>query len=155
MATDKYPQRNHNMPMNEGALAAARARLNPGGGVAPVQPPASGKGSRREVRPGEWVDDRVIEFGSMTASPSEGEPPAPRGMDGKSLPTFTADKVYSVLLGKSCMYAGRTLSPSMTFEMTGDVCLDPNVTPCIVEATEIGDKPVSQDAAPSGAKKKA
>jgi hypothetical protein len=76
-------------------------------------------------------------------------------MDGKSLPTFTADKVYSVLLGKSCMYAGRTLSPSMTFEMTGDVCLDPNVTPCIVEATEIGDKPVSQDAAPSGAKKKA
>jgi hypothetical protein len=156
MATEKYPQRNHNMPMDEGALAAAREKLNPGGGSGPVLPPVSGQGSRREVRPGEWIDDRVNVFGGP-ASPSEGTPPEPRGMTGKSLPTFETGKVYSVVLGKSCVFAGRTLNPSMKFEMTGDTCLDPNVQPCIVEAEYVGDLIEQQDAAPSGnaSKKKA
>jgi hypothetical protein len=156
MATDKYPQRNHNMPMQEGALAGARARmLDPGvAGSVSNQPPVNGKGSRREVRAGEWVDDRVIVIGGP-ASPSDGEPPAMKGMDGRSLPTFTAGKVYQVTLGKACMFAGRMLSPSMAFQMTGDTCLDPAVQPCILEATEIGDVPVDPDVAPSAAKKKA
>jgi hypothetical protein len=154
MATDKYPQQNHNIPMSDQAVDAVRqARLNPGS-TGPVQAPVSGKGSKRDVRPGEWIDDRVIEIGGP-ASPSDGDPPQPRGMSGKALPTFTAGRVYDVTLGKSCVFAGRTLSPSMKFQMTGETCLDPAVQPCIIDAVELGSTPVDPDVAPSSAKKKA
>jgi hypothetical protein len=148
MATDRYPQRNHNVPMPDGAVSGARQALLDPGSTGPSQPPVTGKGSRREVRPGEWVDDRVIQIGGP-ASPSEGDPPEWKRRDSKILPTFTPGKVYDVKLGKSCTFAGRILNPSMKFQMTGETCLDAEVQPCIIDAVELGDTPVSPDAPPS------
>lgn len=152
MATDKYPQRNHNIPMDDGAVEAARARLNPGvSGTQGNYPntPSDGKGSRRQIRPGEWVDDRVINIGGP-ASPSSVDDPSPEWKKSdRALPTFDPAKVYQVTLGKSCIFAGRVLSPSMSFQMTGDTCLDPNVQPCIVDAVELGPVPQDPDAPPS------
>ena len=150
MATDQYPQRNVNMPMDEKALARARAKLDPG-----VQGPNdtlsnashNGKGSRRQVRPGEWIDDRVIVIGGP-ASPSKDTPPEFKKSE-RALPTFTAGKVYEVTLGKPCLFAGRVLAPAKFYQMTGEVCLDPEVQPCIVDAVELGDTPQSPDVAPS------
>jgi hypothetical protein len=146
MATDKYPQRNVNMPMEEGALAAARARLDPGGAPTGLMPyvPQDGKGSRREIRKGEWVDDRVMVIGSPTSSPSKDSPPEWK-KSGRALPTFTAGKVYQVTLGKACIFAGRALAPAKSYQMTGETCLDPEVQPCIVDAVELGDTPVDPD----------
>jgi hypothetical protein len=154
MATDKYPQRNVNMPMDDEALAAARARLDPGstysGGSVPMpSAPQDGKGSRRQIRPGEWVDDRVIVIGGP-ASPSADTPPEWK-KGGKTLPTFDPVKAYQVTLGKACMFAGRILAPAKDYQMTGDTCLDPAVNPCIVDAVELGDIPVPPDVAPSQA----
>jgi hypothetical protein len=153
MATDQYPQRNHNIPMKESALDAARAKLNPGSpgpGTRSPNAPYDGKGSRREVRPGEWVDDRVIIIGGP-ASPSEGTPPDLR--KGKALPTFDPGKIYHVTLGQACVFAGRTLTPANVFYMTGDTCLDPAVNPCITDAVVYEDIPVEPDAPPSMAPK--
>jgi hypothetical protein len=151
MATDQYPQRNHNMPMDERALEAARARLNPGSAGTPMTPaPTDGKGSRRQVRPGEWVDDRVIKIGGP-ASPSEGKPPELR--KGKALPTFDPGKIYNVTLAEACVFAGRTLTPANVFYMTGDTCLDPGVNPHIADAVVYEDIPVEPDAPPSMAPK--
>ena len=153
MATDRYPQRNVNMPMSEEALAAARARLDPGVGSNPgpnFVTPHDGKGSRRQVRPGEWIDDRVIVIGGP-ASPSEDSPPELKEKSGRALPTFTAGKAYQVTLGKACIFAGRVLSPAKAYQMTGETCLDPEVQPCIVDAVELGDTPTSPDVAPSAA----
>lgn len=147
MATEKYPQRNHNIPMRDDEVNAARQVLDPGSG-GPVQAPVSGRGSKRDVRPGEWVDDRIIQIGGP-ASPSEGKARKLFGADGRALPTFESGKVYAVKLGKPCMFAGRMLSPSMSFEMTGDTCNDPVVGPCIAEAEYVGDLMVQPDAAPS------
>jgi hypothetical protein len=151
MATDQYPQRNVNMPMDEDALAAARAKLDPGSpGPGPMpNAPHDGKGSRRQVRPGEWIDDRVIVIGGP-ASPSEDSPPDLKPSE-RALPTFAAGKVYQVTLGKACTFAGRVLSPAKEYQMTGETCLDPEVQPCIVDAVELGDTPTSPDVAPSAA----
>lgn len=154
MATDQYPQRNVNMPMDEAAVAAARARLNPGVPQGPMPiAPQDGKGSRREVRKGEWVDDRVIVIGGP-ASPSKDSPPEPE-VGGRALPTFTAGKAYQVTLGKACTFAGRVLAPAKSYQMTGETCLDPEVQPCIIDAVELGDTPVDPDIAPSSAKQPA
>jgi len=156
MATEEFPQRNVNMPMDEAALAKARAALDPGSmgstsGTSGPMPnaPANGKGSRREVRKGEWIDDRVIQIGGP-ASPSEDSPPEWKKSD-RAIPTFVAGKVYQVTLGKACMFAGRVLSPAKSYQMTGETCLDPEVQPCIVDAVEIGDTPQKPDVAPSQA----
>jgi len=151
MATFEYPQRNVNMPMDEAAVEAARAKLNPGGvtGEALPSAPSNGKGSRREVRKGEWVDDRVIVIGGP-ASPSEDSPPELKKSE-RAIPTFVAGKVYQVTLGKACMFAGRVLAPAKSYQMTGETCLDPEVQPCIVDAVELGDTPASPDVAPSAA----
>jgi hypothetical protein len=151
MATDQYPQRNVNMPMDEAALRAARAKLDPGVGSGPMpSTPQDGKGSRREIRKGEWIDDRVIVIGGP-ASPSEDSPPDLPKKSERALPTFTAGKAYQVTLGKACIFAGRVLSPAKAYQMTGETCLDPEVQPCIVDAVELGDTPTSPDVAPSAA----
>jgi hypothetical protein len=151
MATEQYPNRNVNMPMDESAVAAARARLNPGipNGPMPLAP-HDGKGSRREVRKGEWVDDRIINIGGPS-SPSKDSPPELPKKGGRALPTFTAGMVYQVILGKACMFAGRALSPAKSYQMTGETCLDPAVQPCILDAVELGATPVDPDVVPSGA----
>jgi len=151
MATFEYPQRNVNMPMDEAAVEAARAKLNPGGvtGEALPSAPSNGKGSRREVRKGEWVDDRVIVIGGP-ASPSEDSPPELKKSE-RAIPTFVAGKVYQVTLGKACIFAGRVLAPAKSYQMTAETCLDPEVQPCIVDAVELGDTPTSPDVAPSAA----
>jgi hypothetical protein len=157
MATMEHPNRNVNMPMDEAAVALARSKLNPGGAPGPnvsgAMPggPVNGKGSRRQVRPGEWIDDRVIVIGGP-ASPSEDSPPEWK-KSSKALPTFTAGKVYQVTLGKPCIFAGRALAPAKSFQMTGETCLDPDVQPCIVDAVELGDTPTDPDVAPSAAGK--
>jgi len=151
MATRRFPNRNVNMPMSKDAIAAARAHLDPGmsGGMPPI--PADGKGSRRQVRPGEWIDDRVIDIGGP-ASRSVDSPPELKEPDTKALPTFTAGQVYQVTLGKACVFAGRTLSPAKEYQMTGETCLDPAVQPCIVDAVLLGTTPVDPDATPTGRK---
>ncbi len=155
MATDQYPQRNVTMPMDEHALARARAKLDPGvsagmGSRALPNAPSNGKGSRREVRPGEWIDDRVIIIGGP-ASPSEDSPPEWKKSD-RAIPVFDQAKVYQVTLGKPCIFAGRALAPAKSYQMTGATCLDANVQPCIVDAVELGDVPTEPDVAPSEAR---
>ena len=147
MATDRYPNRNVNMPLDQRAVDAARARLTPAMPGPQQLVPFDGKGSRREVRKGEWIDDRVINIGGP-ASPSEDSPPEFK-KSGRALPTFTAGKAYQVTLGAPCIFAGRVLSPAKSYQMTGETCLDPNVQPCIVDAVELGDTPVDPDVAPS------
>ena len=152
MATDKYPQQNVNMPMDPKAVEAARARLAPPRSVKSQDlqsAPSNGKGSRREVRPGEWIDDRVIQIGGPS-SPSEDSPPEFK-KDERALPTFTAGKVYQVTLGRPCIFAGRVLSPAKSYQMTGETCLEPDIQPCIIDAVELGDTPQNPDIAPSQA----
>jgi hypothetical protein len=152
MATDKYPQRNVNVPGDPDAIAAAQARLAPPRGAAPLTsaPASNGKGSRRQIAPGEWVDDRVITFGGP-ASPSKDSPPEIKGPETRVLPTFSAAKVYEVKMAKPMPVDGRFASPANTYQMIGDVCIaliaaDAN---CILDAVELGDIPVHPDAAPS------
>jgi hypothetical protein len=158
MATTEYPNRNVNMPMDPDAIARARAKLDHGSASAPPPAPLpgapqNGKGSRREIRKGEWVDDRVIVIGGP-ASPSEDSPPEWK-KSGRALPTFTAGKVYQVTLGKACIFSGRVLSPAKSYQMTGETCLDPEVQPCIIDAVELGDTPQDPAVAPSMAGTKA
>src|SRR4051812_44390425 len=94
MATERYPNQNVNMPMDPNAVQAVRDRTAPkqGSGVT-VFAPADGKGSRRQVRPGEWVDDRRIVLDGK-ASPSHDSPPELKG-SGKALPaSYDPLKVY-------------------------------------------------------------
>jgi hypothetical protein len=161
MATDKFPQQNVNMPMDPKAVDAARHRLlDPGGPKPseslPVQPPitGSGGGSRREVRKGEWVDDRVIVIGGP-ARPSEDSPPEWK-KSGRAIPTFVAGKAYQVTLGKPVVMYGRALSPAKAYQMQGDVCLEimTKDAAAIIDAVELGDVPGEPDVAPSTSKAK-
>jgi hypothetical protein len=153
MATFKYPHRNVNIPMDPDALAAARAAFNPGSGLQPMPSgPTDGKGSRREVRKGEWVDDRVINIGGPS-SPSEDSPPEfPQQRD---VPPAVYDplKAYAITLAKPAVFAGRALSPAKSYTMTGDTCTEitTNYPGAIFDAVEIGDIPVHPDVAPSAA----
>jgi hypothetical protein len=150
MATNEFPTRNINYPMDPKAVERARARLDPGQFAAQFTvAPADGKGSRREVRQGEWVDDRVIKMGGPS-SPSEDSPPEiDLKATPKAIPTFVAGKVYSVTLGKACTFAGRVLSPAADYTMTGETCNDPVVKPCITDAVLLGDTPQDPNIAPS------
>lgn len=147
MATDKYPQQNVNMPMKQSALDAARARLDPGRVIAsPPAASAHGKGSRREVRPGEWIDDRVINIDGPS-SPSKDSPPE-LGKSGKAVPaSYDPVKAYQVQLGKAVVFAGRMLSPAKTYRMTGEACTE--ISASIIDAVELGDVPVDPDSPPS------
>jgi len=147
MATDKYPNQNVNMPMTKGRVEAARARLTPPRVVA-GETGRNGNGSLREVRAGEFVDDRRIEIGGP-ASPSKDSPPDVR--TGRSVPaSYDPLKAYQVVLGMTAVFAGRTLSPGKTYQMTGDTCTE--VSASIIDAVELGAVPVNPDATPSGAR---
>jgi hypothetical protein len=151
MATDQYPHRNINMPMRQDRVDAARARTN----IAPNPPsgefpPQDGKGSKRQIRPGLWFDDRVHVIG-RDASPSKDTPPVWDKKDSRAVPaSYDPLKVYEVSLGKPALYCGRTLSPGKTYQMVGDACTE--ISASIVDAVELGDTPVSPDATPSGAR---
>lgn len=147
MATDKHPNQNVNMPMSKARVDAARARLDPGRAGTPVAAPADGKGSRREIRPGEWIDDRKIQIGAP-ASPSEDSPPEPPKKNAKAVPSsFDPNKVYSVKLNKPVQFAGRMLTPGKDYMMAGYVCT--TITASIYDAVEVGDVPVDPDSPPS------
>jgi len=151
MATDKFPNRNVNMPMDEGAVAAARERLAPARSFsAPPPAAANGKGSRREVRAGEWIDDRRIEIGGPS-SPSEDSPPELPGTKGTPPASYDPLKVYQIQLGKPAMHAGRTLSPGKLYMMVGTACTA--ISGSVLDAVEMGDVPVDPDAQPSMTKK--
>jgi hypothetical protein len=139
------------MPMTQGRVDAARARLDPGRPATPKYRSANGKGSRRETRPGEWFDDRHIEIGGPS-SPSEDSPPEGKA-EGRAVPaSYDPLKVYSVTLGKPVVFSGRMLSPAKQYQMVGDACTE--ITANIVDAVEIGDIPADPDAQPSSAKTK-
>lgn len=150
MATDKYPNQNVNMPMDPGALAAARARSAPKG-VAPSygNTPADGKGSRRQVGPKEWIDDRVHAPG-LNALPSKDSPPELPETRGTPPATYDPTKVYQITLGKGAMHAGRMLSPGKSYQMVGAACTE--VSAAIIDAVELGNVPAHPDVAPSAAK---
>ena len=152
MATEKYPQQNVNMPMDEGAVAAARARLTPARSFSAPPAAANGKGSRREVRPGEWIDDRRIEIGGPS-SPSEDSPPELPGTKAAPPASYDPAKVYQIQLGKPAVHAGRTLSPGKLYMMNGASCTE--ISGSVLDAVEMGDVPADPDAQPSAAKQKA
>lgn len=146
MATDKYPQRNVNYPFSKEALDAVRSRLTPPvTQFSHVAPPSGGKGSRREVRPGEWIDDRVIVIDGP-ATPSDESRVEPK-RETRALPVFSTTKVYSVMLAKPVQQDGQWLSPAISYEMVGAVCIA--VSASILDAVEIGDIPFDPDAPPS------
>lgn len=163
MATEKYPNQNVEMPMSKAALDKARARLDPGF-AARISPPEGGtsepakggifspdkddgKGSRRQIRPGEWIDDRKIVIGGPS-SPSKDSPP---DLDsGRATPpaSYAPDKTYQVRLGKPALFAGRMLSPAKEYTMQGSACTE--ISGSIIDAVELGDVPQSPDSPPSG-----
>lgn len=153
MATEKYPNQNVNVPVPESAVRAARARMLSQPGPSPFTPPApsDGKGSRRQVSPGSWIDDRVIVQGGP-ASPSKDSPP--ERAEGRAAPpaSYNAGKVYQITLGKSAVFAGRTLAPGKEYQMVGAACTE--ISASVVDAVELGDIPVDPDAQPSAAKDK-
>jgi hypothetical protein len=147
MATDKYPNQNVVMPMKQSRIDAARARLDPGRVGTPTPPPMDGKGSRREVRPGEWIDDRKFQIGGPS-SPSKDTPPELPKKSGKAVPSsYDPNKVYSVKINKSVVFAGRPLTPGKDYTMAGYACTE--ISAAIVDAVELGDTPVDPDSAPS------
>jgi hypothetical protein len=157
MATKRFPQRNVVMPMDPEHVAAARARLDvgrqsPNSGFIP----ADGKGSRREVRKGEWIDDRVLHHGRpQTPWPTmQSAPPAP---EQKELPaSYDPAMVYDVKLGSAVPYLGRILNPGKSYAINGAVCALPTIQPAIIDAVLIGPIPVPTPPTPpvrSAAKK--
>jgi hypothetical protein len=149
MATERYPQQNHNVPMRQSAVDAARARLAPptsgGGGYVPPAA-ANGKGSRREVRPGEWLDDRTINIGGPS-SPSKDSPPELPQARGTPPASYDPLKVYAIKIGAPIAFAGRMLSPAKDYQMTGATCTE--VSSVIIDAVELGDIPADPDSQPS------
>lgn len=147
MATEKYPQQNVHMPMDPDAVQAIRDRLAPpGGSFLPDTSgagavAADGKGSRREIRPGEWVDDRKITIGGPS-SPSKDSPPeiVPRP---EQTATYDPIKAYAVVLAKAVPYAGRMLSPAKAYTMMGSVCTE--LSAAILTASEITGAPTPSE----------
>jgi hypothetical protein len=150
MATDKYPSRNVSMPLSQRAVDQARAKLDPGRSVSgpDARSVVNGKGSRRQVRPGEWIDDRVIVIdGPASPSDDNGRPPLKAEAKPRALPSFDSTKVYQVTLGKVAVFAGRNLSPGKQYEMVGDVCIELQASICA--AIELGTIPQDPDVTPS------
>ena len=147
MATEKYPNQNVTMPMSRGSVDAARARVSVQGTGSPAPEPTNGKGSRREVRPGEWLDDRRIEL-DKPASPSKDSPPEMSKEGGRAVPaSYDPLKAYQVTLGKGVVFSGRMLAPGKQYQMVGAACTE--ITDSIIDAVEIGDVPVDPDSQPS------
>ena len=150
MATKKFPQRNVVMPMNREDVAAARSSRFPVSKSAPgdTYRPSDGKGSKREVRKGEWIDDRVINPHAVTKFAGSGTPPPLP--EGREVPaSFDPAMVYEVTLGSAVPYAGRVLSPAKLYSMNGAVCALPTIQPAIVNAVVLGPipaPPVTQSA---------
>jgi hypothetical protein len=143
MATKRFPQRNVVMPMNPEHVAAARARLD----ISRSSPgiiiqPADGKGSRREVRKGEWIDDRVINHGAAP-TPFAGSPTPPPLPDLKELPaSYDPAMVYDIKFGSAVPYLGRIFNPGKSYQMNGAVCALPTIQPAIIDAVLVGPIPV-------------
>jgi len=159
MATEKYPNQNVNIPYKKEDVERARARLDPGnpGPASYSTTNSNGKGSKRSTRQGEWFDDRVINIGGPS-SPSKDSPPEIKfnTRSGKAVPaSFDPAIVYSVILGKPAVFAGRTLSPAKEYIMAGYACTEiQTASPAsIVDAMEVGTIPADPDATPSSAKK--
>jgi len=146
MATDKYPNQNVNIPYSQAAVDRARAALNPGRTAPPTYENTTGKGSRREVRAGEWIDDRRIDIGGPSSASKDSPPelPAPRGVPPA---TYDVTKVYSIKLGKGVVFAGRMLSPGKEYQMTGEACT--TVSAAVIDAVELGTIPADPDSQPS------
>lgn len=155
MATDKFPQRNVNMPMDPKAVESERQRrlAPPRTFVPETAPPANGKGSRREVRKGEWIDDRIIVIGGPSSPSTDSPPELPERRDAPPA-TYDAAKVYSIVLGKPAIFCGRVLSPAKAYQMTGDTCtqITTDHPGAIIDAVMLGDTPVNPDIEPSQAK---
>lgn len=150
MATDRFPQRNATMPMSEERIRAARAKLDPGHASPANYPASDGKGSRREIRKGEWLDDRVITPNARPTPSPHNPPPLP---DKRELPaSYDPAMVYNVKFGSPCQYVGRVMNPGRSYKMTGNVCADPNVQPKIIDAVLIGPTPAPPDVGPTTAK---
>ena len=147
MATEQYPQRNVNMPMDPAAVEAARNRGVPtAAAITPFSGPADGNGSRRQVANGEWIDDRRIVL-DAPPTPSEDSPPEPDALGAGThvVPgSYDPAKVYQVKLGKPSTHAGRVLSADADYMMTGATCTE--VGDAIIDAVEIGDIPAEPDA---------
>ena len=152
MATERFPNRNVNVPLPAGAVQAARERAAPGRSVAPYLGDPNNAGSRREVRPGEWIDDRRIEL-DRPASPSADSPPELEKSTRSVPASYDPTKVYAVALGKGVEFSGRMLSPGKSYQMVGDACTE--ISAAIIGAEEVGAIPVDPNVAPSSAKKKA
>ena len=152
MATERYPQQNVNMPMDSGAVEAARNRGVPKvAAITPFSGPADGHGSRRQMANGEWIDDRQITL-DAPPSPSEDSPPEigerERGVKGTPPASYDPTKVYQVKLGKPSTHAGRILSADAeNYFMTGATCTE--VGDAIIDAVEIGDIPNDGTVSPS------
>ena len=150
MATEKYPQRNVNVPMDAGAVEAARNRGVPNASIAPrMDPPEGSNGSRRQVASGEWIDDRKIIL-DAPPSPSEDSPPEveAKGRAGKAVPgSYDPMKIYAVKLGEPTTHAGRVCGADSQYYLTGATCTE--MSAAIIDAVEYGDIPVEPNAAPS------
>lgn len=146
MATDQYPNRNVNVPMKPSAVNAARARLDPGRTSTPRPISGDNRGSRRQVRPGEWIDDRVIEL-NRRASPSKDSPPELPGSRATPPSSYDITKVYKVTLGKPAEFSGRILAPGKEYEMVGAAA--ESIKASIVDAVELGDIPADPESFPS------
>ena len=145
MATDRYPNQNTRMPMNPRAVEAARARTVQGK-PSPAPEPMNGNGSVREIRPGEWIDDRRNVIGGP-ASPSKDSPPElPEARDTPPA-SYDPTKVYQITLGKPAVHAGRTLAPGKTYLIVGASCTE--IAASVIDAVEIGDIPADPDVQPS------
>jgi hypothetical protein len=154
MATDKFPQRNVNMPMDPDVVEAARARLAPPRSFVPeTMPPANGKGSRREVRKGEWIDDRVIVIGGPSSPSTDSPPELPQRREAPPA-SYDPATTYSITLGKPAVFCGRVLSPAKIYQMTGDTCtqITTDYPGAIIDAVVLGSTPDNPDIAPSAAK---
>jgi hypothetical protein len=155
MATERYPQRNVNMPMDPGAVEAARQRGVPNvSAVTAFTGPADGNGSRRQSANGEWIDDRRIVMDGP-ASPSADSPPEveerERGVKGTPPASYDPTKVYKVKLGKPSTHAGRVLSADADYQMTGATCTEvaAATSGAIIDAVELGPVPADPNVAPS------
>lgn len=155
MATLKHPNQNFEYPIKPEALAAARARLAPPSGQPPAgvstgQPaPSDGKSGRRQIRPGEWVDDRKIVIDGP-ATPSQENPPEARQPRTPPQSFYDPAKVYTIRLFKSVPYLNKMLPSALDYTMTGDVCAA--IWDSIDTATELGPIPVDPSPAPSSTK---
>lgn len=143
MATDKYPNRNAELPVDPKAVERARETLAPrsageGEAAALADQTMAGPGAEenarrlrrasagetraamREGRVGERTDTRgAIEIGGPS-SPSEDSPPeVSRKRKAAPAMTFEPEALYNVELSKAVEIDGRMRSPGRRYQMNG------------------------------------